>query len=573
MPLFPQIHSVAEPFIVSIKEGTVQLLVGGADPSEDVVKFKSQGAWLIIGTPGRIDDMIKRCSSLMDLKRVEMLVLDEADRLLEMGFRLQLDSIMSRLPRQRRTGLFSATQTEAVQALARAGLRNPVRVNVAVHVQPQAAPQPKDGKASKAKATPASDPDPSQVAPSVQKTPTGLHIEYSLCEADEKLGRMIRFLKDHPTEKIIVYFSTCCCVDFFHLALKRLGPKILGPDFKLFALHGKMKQASRESTLYDYSSIDGGCLLCTDLAARGLDIPDVSWVLQFDPPQDPSSFVHRVGRTARMGKSGRALVYLLPQESSYVNFLNLRKVPLIEAEDQGEVADVIALLRKEAEEDREVMEAGTKAFVSYVRGYKEHHCKFIFRIQDLSLGRLATSFALLRLPRMPELKKVNKGSIEHFTPSSVDPETVRFKDKGREKQRQQFIIQRSQEMADSAKDEEKKKREGKKEVAKGGVVNHGAGERLTAAKRRKLQQRDELEELDHEYTLLKKLKKGKLSEHEFDVATGLSEDDEKVEVEERGGKDEERRHHGTGLGAKSSKVVKALTKKQKKKTKKSGNAK
>ena len=561
----PQIHNVAEPFIGSIKDGTVQLLVGGTDPADDVAKFKSEGSWLIIGTPGRIDDMVKRCSSLMDLKRVEVLVLDEADRLLEMGFRLQLDSIMSKLPKQRRTGLFSATQTEAVQALARAGLRNPVRVNVAVNV----APQPSSKHSSKGKAS-TSEPESSDAAPSVQKTPTGLHIEYSMCEADEKLGRMIRFLQEHSSEKIIVYFLTCSCVDFFHLALKRLGPKALSPNFKVWALHGKMKQAARESTLSAYTSIEGGCLLCTDLAARGLDIPDVSWVLQFDPPQDPSSFVHRVGRTARMGKSGRAMVYLMPHESSYVEFLKLRKVPLIEAADQGEETKVLSALRKEAEEDREVMEAGTRAFVSYVRGYKEHHCKFIFRIQDLSLGRLATSFALLRLPRMPEVKKVNKGSIEHFTPSLVDPESVRFKDKGREKQRQQLIQQRSQE-ADASSKEEVKKSGQKQPLKAAPVMNHGAGERLTAAKRRKLQQRDELEELDHEYTLLKKLKKGKLSEHEFDVATGLSEEDEEEIMGKEAREEEikgEKRHHGTGLGAKSSKLVQALTKKQKKKVKK-----
>lgn len=71
-----------------------------------------------------------------------------------------------------------------------------------------------------------------------------------------------------------------------------------------------------------------GCLLCTDVAARGLDIPDVGWVLQYDPPQDPSAFVHRVGRTARMGRSGNALVFLLPSEAAYVDFLRLRKVPL-----------------------------------------------------------------------------------------------------------------------------------------------------------------------------------------------------------------------------------------------------
>lgn len=87
-----------------------------------------------------------------------------------------------------------------------------------------------------------------------------------------------------------------------------------------------MKQASRESTLTSFSQEPAGVLLCTDLAARGLDIPDVAWIVQFDPPQDPAAFVHRVGRTARMGRSGNAVLYLTPHEVTYVNFLKLRKV-------------------------------------------------------------------------------------------------------------------------------------------------------------------------------------------------------------------------------------------------------
>ena len=86
------------------------------------------------------------------------------------------------------------------------------------------------------------------------------------------------------------------------------------------------------------------------------------------------------------------------------------------------------------------MEAGTRAFVSYVRGYKEHHCKYIFRIQDVSFGRLASSFALLRLPKMPETKKLLRDQLEHFTPSSVDIDAIKFRDKAREKQRQQVAL-------------------------------------------------------------------------------------------------------------------------------------
>jgi len=118
----------------------------------------------------------------------------------------------------------------------------------------------------------------------VQKTPMGLSIQYMMCEADQKLEQLIIFLREHRTEKIIVYFLTCSCVDFASLALRRLGPEFI-PGIKVHALHGRMKQAAREATLEDYTRLSAGCLLCTDLAARGLDIPDVNWIVQMDPPQ------------------------------------------------------------------------------------------------------------------------------------------------------------------------------------------------------------------------------------------------------------------------------------------------
>ncbi|KAG1653913.1 hypothetical protein FOA52_003829 [Chlamydomonas sp. UWO 241] len=508
-----QIAAVAEPFLASVPlagAGSL-LLVGGTDPAEDVARFKASGAAVLIGTPGRIDDVMKRCA-LMDLRQLEVLVLDEADRLLDMGFKAQLDAIMARLPRQRRTGLFSATQTEAVEALARAGLRNPVRVAVAVAAKAQGGKGGADAGAS------------------TQVTPSSLQIQYAVCGADEKMEALVAFLRAHSTQKVIVYFLTCSLVDYVHVALKRLGHKLL-PGLQVRALHGRMKQAQRESTLTDYTALHSGALLCTDLAARGLDIPDVSWILQFDPPQDPAQFVHRVGRTARMGRQGNALVLLMPHEVSYIEFLRLRKVPVAEVPSDvpapsggggggsGQPPEVLPLLRGAAEGDREVMEAGLKAFVSYVRGYKEHHCKYIFRLQDLSLGRLATAMGLLRLPAMPELKK-GAGSIEGFTPSSVDPASVRFKDKTREKQHQASLKKAT------AKAEAERAQRGvaKAKRIKDQALDQATGNRLTATKRRQLQQRDELAELETEYRLLKKLKRGKISGHEFDVATGLSDE-------------------------------------------------
>ncbi|PSC74559.1 DEAD-box ATP-dependent RNA helicase 18 isoform A [Micractinium conductrix] len=501
-----QIFEVAQPFIATVAWLRALLLVGGSDPAVDVGSFKENGGHVLIGTPGRLDDIMQRCST-MDLRTVEVLVLDEADRLLDMGFKVQLDAIMQRLPRQRRTGLFSATQTEAVEALARAGLRNPVRVNVAVtQVQPPGVKSKKQSQGAEA----ASD--------ATQRTPSTLHIQYILCEATQKLPQLVAFLQakgavtslhsdsqGHQDKKVIVYFLTCACVDFVAAVLPRLSQC---KGMTINALHGRMKQAARAATLAAFTEVPAGVLLCTDVAARGLDIPDVQWIVQFDPPQDPSAFVHRVGRTARMGRSGNAVVYLLPHEASYVDFLRVRKIPLQQAPLSQQLPDLQSALQRQSETDRLVMEAGTKAFVSYVRAYKEHHCKFIFRLQDLALGRLATAFALLRLPGMPEIKK-GKG-LEGFTPSAIDPDSVRFKDKAREKQRQVVLKQQQQ----RRQEEKVQRRQQRKQAVQ-------PEEHLPAAKRRKQQDREDLLQLQDEYTLLRKVKKGKMSASEFDAATGL----------------------------------------------------
>lgn len=522
---------------------------------------------------------------------VEVLVLDEADRLLDMGFRQQLDAIMARLPRQRRTGLFSATQTEAVEALARAGLRNPVRVAVAVSYAPnsgageasadtrkKAGKKTKDGDANGSKA------EAGVKAPGYEQvTPSTLSVQYTAVDVAGKVAQLASFLAAHVHEKVIVYFLTCACVDYFATVLPRLAPCKAVP-FR--ALHGRMKQSVREAALEAFASAHAGVLLCTDVAARGLDIPDVHWVVQYDAPQDPSAFVHRCGRTARMGRSGSALAYLTPEEVPYVDFLRLRKVPLEEVPPVPDlIPDVLRVLRSESESDRAVMESGTKAFVSYIRAYKEHHCKYIFRMESLRVGQLASSFALLRLPRMQELKKAAReaasGKLEGFAPSLVDPETVKFRDKAKEKQRQAVLKQRAAAVAAAAVEageaangahaaaataaaQQRKQRQGAQEQP-----------RLTANKRRQLEARQELAELNEEYTLLKKLKKGKISAREYDAATGASSDDEGPGPRGQGAKDGagvKDRGHGAGQapgeGLLGVNLVAAALKKKSRKAKK-----
>ncbi|CAN1812098.1 DEAD-box ATP-dependent RNA helicase 18 [Linum perenne] len=354
------------------------------------------------GTPGRLHDIMERIDDL-DFRNLDVLILDEADRLLDMGFQKQLNAIISRLPKLRRTGLFSATQTEAVEELAKAGLRNPVR--------------------------------------------------------DKKLSELVDLLVKNKSKKIIVYYMTCACVDYWGVVLPQLSN-------------------AREKALAKFTSLTSGVLLCTDVAARGLDIPGVDCIVQYDPPQDPNVFIHR--------------------EEAYVEFLQIRRVPLQERKCTDDAIDVVSQIRAAAKKDRDVMEKG-------------HHCSFIFRWKELEIGKLGMGFGLLQLPSMPEVKHYSL-STEGFIPvEDLNLEEIKFKDKSRQKQRNKNM----QTKKESKQNEEKpQKRNRNPETAP------GAMRKKTAKQRRATQTAEDDEELTRDYRLLKKLKKGAIDEDEFAKLTG-----------------------------------------------------
>ncbi|KAK7379402.1 hypothetical protein VNO80_04861 [Phaseolus coccineus] len=487
--LSTQIYHVAQPFISTLVNVKSMLLVGGAEVKADINKIEEEGANILIGTPGRLHDIMKRMD-VLDFKNLEILILDEADRLLDMGFQKQITSIISQLPKLRRTGLFSATQTEAIEELSKAGLRNPVRVEVRAETKSE-----NDSSSSK--------------QPEASKTPSGLHIEYLECEADKKPSQLIDILIKNRSRKIIIYFMTCACVDYWGAVLPCLS---LLKGFSLIPLHGKMKQSAREKALATFTSLSNGILLCTDVAARGLDIPGVDCIVQYDPPQDPNVFVHRVGRTARLGKQGHAVVFLLPKEESYVEFLRIRRIPLQERICSDGAFDVVPQIRSAAKKDRDIMEKGIKAFVSYIRAYKEHHCSYILRWKELEIGKLAMGYGLLQLPSMPEVKH-HSLSTDGFQPvEDVNFQDIKYRDKSREKQRKKNLQAKKE-----AKEKEPKPQKPKK------TPDAAVMRKKTARQRRARQTIEDEEELMQEYRLLKKLKKGTIDENEYAKLTGTEE--------------------------------------------------
>ncbi|CAH1801905.1 unnamed protein product [Owenia fusiformis] len=484
-----QIDGVLSTFTKHTPQFTQILCIGGNNIEADLEKIKENGAHIIIATPGRLEDMFRRSTDGLTLavgvKALEVLVLDEADRLLDMGFALSINNILSYLPKQRRTGLFSATQTDEVEALIRAGLRNPVRVAV------------KENQI-----------DDEQT----QRTPSTLQNFYMICEADEKFNYLMDFLRCHQNDKCMIFYSTCASVDYFSKAIKSLLK-----NTEVLCIHGKMKE-KRNKIFAAFRSLQSGILICTDVMARGVDIPEVNWVLQYDPPSSANAFVHRCGRTARLGRSGNALLFLLPSEDSYVEFIALnQKVPMKRLSPPAPQQEYIHKLKHMALKDRAIYESGIKAFVSSVQSYAKHECSLIFRLKDIDIAKLARGYALLKLPKMPELKGKK---LEHFEETEKDVSTIPYRDKMREKQRQSKlkIFQETGEMPGKKKFKtikpenkpwaKEKERKDKKQRRK---------EKRDLKKRKMEFNETELDDLAKDAQLVKKFKRGKMSEEDFET--------------------------------------------------------
>lgn len=499
--LATQIFKVIEDFLQEpeLASTTLALLVGGRPIEVDALALQ-KGADIAVCTPGRLEDLLserKQLNLAGRLKELELLVLDEADRLLDLGFSGTLTTILQYLPRQRRTGLFSATQTKELQDLVRAGLRNPVVVSV------------------KEKST--------------ISTPLLLETYYVIVEAQDKFLFLLNFIRNRKIAKGLFFLPTCACVDYWTDVL----PVFL-PDIKIFGLHGKMKQ-KRHKILEKFRQADNTILLCTDLLARGLDIPEVEWVLQWEPPCQPSALVHRAGRAARGGARGCALLPLLTTEDAYVPFIKTNQMVELkdwrESDDQIKITEklrerVLGILHEQQKKDRAIFDKGQRAFVSHMRAYTKHECNLLLQFKELPLGHIATSYGLLKLPLMPEIKPEHK---QQFVgpKEEIDFNTIQYRDKQKETSRLQKLEEYKKsgvwpskkkkkmvqtlpwEQAKQNKEERKEKRKKRKELKQ-------KNPELKKGKKRKVITQEELDALAADVALIKKLKKRKITQDQFD---------------------------------------------------------
>ncbi|KAK5075292.1 ATP-dependent RNA helicase [Lithohypha guttulata] len=357
-----QIFGVARE-LMQFHSQTFGIVIGGANRRAEADKLQ-KGVNLLIATPGRLLDHLQNTPGFV-FKNCRALVIDEADRILEVGFEDEMRQIIRILPKEhRQTMLFSATQTTKVEDLARISLKpGPLYINV-------------EQKAE-------------------HSTVKGLDQGYVICDSDKRFLLLFSFLKRNLKKKIIVFFSSCACVKYHAELLNYI-------DLPVLDLHGKQKQQKRTNTFFEFCNAKQGTLICTDVAARGLDIPAVDWIVQFDPPDDPRDYIHRVGRTARGANGkGRSLMFLQPNEVGFLSYLKDAKVPIVEYEfPMKKIVNVQTQLEKLIGQNYYLNKSAKDAYRSYLQAYASHSLRSVFDVNKLDLVKVSKSFGFPAPPRV-----------------------------------------------------------------------------------------------------------------------------------------------------------------------------
>jgi len=253
------------------------VIFGGVRQGKQVRALQA-GVDILAATPGRLLDLIQQ--GFIDLGAVEVLILDEADQMLDMGFIHDLRKIVSHVPDQRQTLMFSATMPEQIRQLAKQWLRRPLEVKVAP----------------------------------VASTPERVSQTVCFVERQHKVATLTKFLNETPRSRTLVFSRTKHGADKITRYLQRDG-------IRAVSIHGNKSQAKRQAAMREFNSQCPPVLVATDLAARGLDFSDISHVINYDMPDTPETYVHRIGRTARAGASGQAVSFCCRDERQQLRMI------------------------------------------------------------------------------------------------------------------------------------------------------------------------------------------------------------------------------------------------------------
>ncbi|XP_069171047.1 probable ATP-dependent RNA helicase DDX10 [Procambarus clarkii] len=361
------------------------LVIGGKDLKYEWNRVSTCN--IMICTPGRLlQHMTENPEFASD--NVQMLILDEADQCLSMGFADTMNCILQELPSERQTLLFSATQTRDVKDLIRAGCNKPVFCSVHEH--------------------------------SKTSTPKSLKESYVVCDAHNKFTFLWSFIRHHRKCKILVFLATCKQVQYmFNMFCK------LHPGLSVMGLHGSMHQLRRMAIYDEFCQKKNAVLFATDVAARGLDIPSVDWVVQADCPEDVTTYIHRAGRTARYSRSGEAILLLTPsEEGAMIANLKAKNIPVEKIDvDPSKMQSINVKIEIILSKYTNLKEEAVRAFKAYLKHLAVMKDKKVFDIFSVDLDAFARSLGLAVTPRIRFLEKRLKQKLG-VMPSAAETDHV-----------------------------------------------------------------------------------------------------------------------------------------------------
>lgn len=375
---------------------SVGLLIGGKKDFHEEQQHVATTN-IFIATPGRLLQHLEQ-TPYFEMSELKMLVLDEADRILDMGFRDQLVRILSYLPQSpRQTLLFSATQTRDVADLATLSLHQPEYIGV--HDKEKSS------------------------------TPDSLQQSYVVVPLEHKLNAIYSFVKTHLRCKSIIFMASCAQVRHAWELFCSLQPGV-----PVMALHGKLVQHKRTKIYFDFLQRPRAVLFATDIAARGLDFPNVDWVVQADAPEDRNMYIHRAGRTARYRNGGKSLLILTPaeEEKGFVEMLqgkNSAPVP-IKKVSINPTKTVVVTQRAASlvAANVDLQRLAKKAYQSYVSCIHLMPSKDVFSVKDLNLDGFSESLGLASTPDLKFLKDAAQDREERREKKNVNRKLQRLKE-------------------------------------------------------------------------------------------------------------------------------------------------
>ncbi|KAI1109701.1 ATP-dependent RNA helicase DBP4 [Nemania sp. NC0429] len=383
------------------------LVIGGKSLKEEAERLGRMS--ILVCTPGRMLQHLDSTSGLQ-VDNLQILVLDEADRIMDMGFKSAVDALVEHLPKERQTLLFSATQSRKVSDLSRLSLKDPEYI--AVHESSSAS------------------------------TPESLQQHYLVTPLASKLNTLYGFIKANLKSKILVFFSSGKQVRFAFETMRHLRPGL-----PLYHLLGAQKQAQRMQITSSYAASKHACLFATDVVARGVDFPAVDWVVQVDAPEDVDTYIHRVGRTARFNKDGKAVLFLDPsEEEGMLKRFEPKKIPIKRVNvRENKKQSIDESIQSMVFKDPALKYLASKAFISYARSVHLQQDKEIFNLKKLDLEAYAASLGLpgapmIRFEKGEDIKKLKNMSRAALSDSDseFDPEKKKKKPKAKTKTDKMF---------------------------------------------------------------------------------------------------------------------------------------